>query len=135
MSRSAIYVTNTTAQTLVANSTINPGVVQRRFGCNLNLSGNAISLQGSGYYKLNSSISLAPTAASTPITISLYKDNVLVPGAIATTSVTTAGNVTNVNIVALIRENCCCGDSMSNLTFVISGAATVSNIATVVEKL
>ena len=135
MSKSAIYTANTTAQNVAVNGLINPGTVIRRYGCNIHMSGNSINIAGTGYYDIDASFTLAPTAAGN-VTISVYKDGVVVPGATATTTATAANDPVNLSISSLVREYCPCADDISNLTFVLSGtAASVTNAAIVVEKL
>ena len=87
MSKSAIYTVNQSAQNVAVNGIINLGTIIRRFGPNLDLSGDAIMLNGAGYYDIDASITLAPTAAGN-VTITAYKDNVAIPGATATEAVT-----------------------------------------------
>ena len=136
MSKSAIYTVNSSVQSTTDGSVLNLGSVVRRFGCNCQLSGNAIRVAGAGYYELNASIVVAPTAAATTITVTALKDGVAIPGALAKIAVTTAANPVTLPIVAMIRENCACCDDASNISFVITGgAATVSNVAVTVEKL
>lgn len=135
MSKSAIYTVNSSPQNVAVNGIISLGSIIRRFGPNLNLAGNAIQINGSGYYNLDSSITLAPTAAGN-VTVSVFKDNVLIPGAIATETATAANDPVNISINALIREMCPCCDELSNLTFVLTGtASSVTNIAVTVEKI
>ena len=135
MSKSAIYTANTSAQSVAVNGIINPGTVIRRFGPNLGLSGNAIQIDGAGYYDLEASITAAPTAAGN-VTITVFKDGVAIPGATATQSTTAANNPVNLSISSLVREFCPCCQGLSNLTFVLTGtAASVTNIAIVVEKI
>lgn len=132
MSRSLIQVANQSQQTVAENSIINLGSVQRRYGCNLRLSGNGIEATGEGYYKVDASVSVAPTAAGN-VTIALFNNGVQVPGAIAYDSVSTAANPTNLSIVATIRQGCC--DSADNLTLVLlDGAGVVQNVSMRVEK-
>lgn len=136
MSRSALYTVNSSTQALTDGSLLNLGSIIRRFGCNCNLSGNAIRIQGEGYYTVDASIIIAPTAAATTLTLTLLKDGVAVPGGIARTAVTTAGNPVTVPIAAMIKENCACCDDASNLTIALTGgAATVTNVAVVTEKI
>lgn len=135
MSKSAIYTVNGSSQNVAVNGIIDLGSIIRRFGPNLNLAGNAIQVCGSGYYDLNASITLAPTAIGN-VTVSVFKDNAPIPGATATESVETANNPVNISINALIREMCPCCDALSNLTFVLTGtAASVTNIAVKVDKI
>ena len=134
MSRSAIYVANTNAQNVLENGTISPGTIIRRFGCNLNLAGTGIQIQGAGYYDIDASITVTPAAAGV-LTIAVLKDNVQVPGGIASFTVE-ADSVYTLPISALVRENCSCCEGLSNLTFVLQDvAAEVNNIAIVVEKI
>ena len=134
MSKSLIYTANTSAQSVAVNGIINPGTVVRRFGPNLNLSGNALQIAGAGYYNIDASFVAAPTAAGS-VTVTAYLNNVAIPGATATASTGTAGNSVNISINAVIREPCQCCEGLSNLTFVLTGtAASVTNSAIVVEK-
>ena len=133
MGKSLIQVANQSTQAVAANSIIGLGSTQRRYGCNCRLSGNAIEVSGEGYYKVDASVSVAPTAAG-PVTVALYNNGVQVPGAIAYDSVSTAANPTNLSIVATIRQGCCC-DSADNLTLVlIEGEGNVTNVSLRVEK-
>lgn len=135
MSKSAIYTANTSAQELAVNGIINPGTVVRRFGCNCALSGDAIRIQGSGYYDIDASFTIEPTAAGT-VTVTAFKDGVAIQGVTASAATSTAGNPVNLSLVGLTRENCNCCDDASNITFVLSGsAATVTNSAIVIEKI
>jgi len=42
MSRSYIYTSNSNSQTVAANGVVLPGSIIHRFGCNLNLNGDAV---------------------------------------------------------------------------------------------
>ena len=135
MSKSAIYTANTTAQNVAVNGSINPGTVIRRFGCNVHMSGSSINLTGTGYYDVDASFTLAPTAAGN-VTVTMLKDGVPVPGATATAATSTANNPVNLSISCLVREYCPCADDSSNLTFVLSGtASSITNVSLVIEKL
>lgn len=133
MSKSLIQVANQSAQTVAVNSIISLGSVQRRFGCNCRLSGNAVEVDGPGYYTVDASVSVAPTAEG-PVTVALYCNGVQVPGAIAYGSVSTAANSVCLYINATLRQGCCC-DSADTLTLVLlEGAGTVQNVSLRVEK-
>ena len=135
MSKSAIYTANTSEQNVPSDGTINLGTIIRRYGPNVNLSGNAIQISGVGYYDIDANFTVAPTEAASEITISLLKNGVLVPGASATFYVETENTPVTIPISSLVREFCCC-EEISSLTFTVSGApAIVSNVAVVVEKL
>lgn len=134
MSKSAIYTVNNTLQTVADGGTIDLGIVQRRFGCNLNLINNAIREAGTGYYSIKASITAVSTAEG-EVTVSVYKNNILLPGATATVTAAGAGDYINLSIVALDREKCNC-DDISNLTFVVSQNETsIANISVEVIKL
>ena len=134
--KSAIFTANTNAQTVAVGGMLALGSTIRRYGCNLNQNGNSITINGcddAGYYDVKASVTAAPTAAGT-VTVSLFRNNVAVPGATASAAVSTAGNPVNLSIAALVREFCCGDDSA--LTLVLSGAAsTVSNVAVVAERI
>lgn len=131
MSKSLIQVTNQSTQTVDVNSIISLGSVQRRFGCNCRLSGNAIECVGEGYYAIDCAVSVAPTAIGT-VTVALYKNGAQIPGAIAYGSVSTAENPVTLPIEATIRQ-CCC--ETSTITCVlVEGPGTVQNVSLRVEK-
>ena len=134
MSKSLIYTANTSTQVVAVDGIINPGTVIRRFGPNLTLSGNAIQIAGAGYYDIDTSFTVAPTAEG-EITITAYLDNVAIPGATATATVTASGDYVTLPITAAFRQSCPCCEGLSSLTFVLTGTtANVTNSAIVVEK-
>ena len=132
--KSAIYTVNNSLPTVNAAGTIPAGTTLRRFGCNLTQSGTGIEVTGGGYYQVNVSASLSPTAAGTAM-ISLFRDGAVVPGATAAETMGTAGDTVNLNITAIIRVQCC--ESATTLTVVFSGvtSALINNMAITVEKL
>ena len=135
MSKSAIYTANISTQEVAVDGVINPGTIIRRFGPNLNLSGNAVQICGSGYYNIDTSFTVVPTEEG-EVTITAYLDNVPVQGGVATQTAAAAGDYINLSINCLIRRPCSCCESLSNLTFVLTGvASSVTNTAIVVEKL
>lgn len=138
MARSAIYVVNNATQNVVNNGVISLGTVIRRFGCNLTLEGNAIRENGTGYYEYNVSITAAPTAIGT-VMVAAYKDGTLIPGAVASSAVSTANNPTNLSLTFMTKENCACCDDISNISFVLTTTATtgvdIINVAITGEKL
>lgn len=131
--KSAIYTTNTGAVAVAVGGVIPLGTVARRFGCNLNLSGNGITSTGTGYYDIDTSFTFTATAAG-DITVTMFSDGVAVPGATATETAAAAAAKVNVSFPAIVRQQCC--NSSSTLTFVLTGtAATLNNAAVTVEKL
>ena len=132
MSKSAIYTANTGNQILDVGSQIDLGSIIRRFGCNIGLAGNGITILGNGYYKIDIAVTATPTAAG-EVTVTLYKDGVAVQGATAS-DYNTAGNPSSLSITSIVRETCC--DNASIYTLVFSGSAgTVNNVGVTVVKL
>ena len=134
--KSAIYTVNNTniSVTVPTNSTtqIPFGSVIRRFGQNVGLDGDSIICCGSGYFDVEASLTVSPTAIGS-ITAQLYQDGVAVPGAFATEAVSAANTPVALPITALVR-NCGCNCS-STLTIRVDASCTLNNLATVVEKL
>ena len=91
MSKSLIQVANQSSQTVANNSIISLGSVLRRFGCNCRLTGNAIEVNGAGYYTIDCAVTVEPTSAG-EVSVALFNNGVQITGAIATGSTTTAGN-------------------------------------------
>ena len=132
MARSLIQTVNQSNQAVAVNSIIPLGSTQRRFGCNLRLSGNGIEVMGEGYYTIDANVSVTPTAAGA-VTVALYLNGVQIPGAIAYTT-GAAGVPEAIAIPTTIRQGCCC-DGADNITCVlIAGAGVVNNIAVRVVK-
>ena len=77
MSKSAIYTTNGSNPTVAAGGIVPVGSATRRYGCNIRQDGNAITLCGQGYYLVNVSATVAPTAAGT-VSLTAQKDGVAI---------------------------------------------------------
>lgn len=130
---SAIYTALTTPSVVAEGGTIPIGTLIRRYGRCLCVEGNGIAIGDSGYYDVDVSITVLPTAAGA-ITATLQKDGVAVPGATATGTAAAAGDAVNLSISSLIRQfGCCAGQSV--ITVILSAAGTVNNMAVVVEKV
>ena len=133
MSKSAIYTTNTTAPTIAVDGIIPVGTTTRRYGCNIRQDGNAITLCGQGYYLVNVSATVTPTAAGT-VSVTAQKDGVAIVGATGSETVAAVSNAANISITAIVRNACGCDSSI--LSFILGGvAAVVDNFAVTVEKL
>jgi hypothetical protein len=136
MSKASIYTANTGAQSVASGGTLSLGSIVHRFGNVrgvpiINLNGNGITINEDGYYNINVSIVASPTTAGT-VTVSVLRNGVALPGAIATSSVTTAGNPANLSIISQSLESCGAG---SVLTLVLAGnASTISNVAVRVDR-
>ena len=78
--KSALYAVLQTPTAVAIDGVIPLGSLIRRYGCDISLNGNAVNLTGTGYYDVDASITVAPTAAGT-VTATLVKDGVAIPGA------------------------------------------------------
>ena len=133
MSKSAIYTTNTTAPTIAVDGIIPVGTTTRRYGCNIRQDGNAITICGQGYYLVNVSATVTPTAAGT-VSVTAQKDGVAIVGATGSETVAAVANAANISITAIVRNACGCDSSI--LSFILGGvAAVVDNFAVTVYKL
>ena len=133
MSKSAIYTTNTTAPTIAVDGIIPVGTTTRRYGCNVRQDCNAITICGQGYYLVNVSATVTPTAAGT-VSVTAQKDGVDIVGATGSETVAAVSNAANISITAIVRNACGCDSSI--LSFILGGvAAVVDNFAVTVEKL
>ena len=132
MSKSLIQTSNQASQTVAVNGVIGLGSVLRRFGCNCKLNGNAISVNGDGYYTIDATATVLPTAAGI-VTVALVSNGVQINGAVASTNVATAGAPVTLPINTTIRQMCC--EVPQNLSLVLlSGAGSVDNVSVRVEK-
>lgn len=132
MSKSAIYTALTTSTAVTDGGVIPLGTTIRRFGCNLEQSGNTIQTCGYGYYKVTAVATVA-SESTDPITVSLQQDGVSVEGASSTITAAAASDETVLTVIGLVRNKCECG---SKLSFIVSGAdVTIDNMALIVEKL
>ena len=133
MSKSAIYTTNTAAPTIAVDGIIPVGTTTRRYGCNIRQDGNAITLCGQGYYLVNVSATVTPTAAGT-VSVTAQKDGVSIVGATGSETVAAVSNAANISITAIVRNACGCDSSI--LSFILGGVASVvDNFAVTVVKL
>ena len=129
--KSALYTAMQTPTEVAVNGVIPLGSLIRRYGCDITLNGNAANIVGNGYYDVDASITVAPTAAGT-VTATLYKDGIAVPGATASAA-GAAGAPVVLAFPALVRQACASGAA---LTLVLTGAAsTVSNVALRVQRV
>ena len=133
MSRALIQTANATNQSVLADGLISPGAVTRRFGQNVNLSGNSIALYGSGYYTIDALVTLSATSPGT-VTVALYEDGVQIPGALASDTIGTASDVVTLTIPTTVRIKDCCGTK--NITGILTAGegVVVSNFAVRVLK-
>lgn len=129
--KSLISVVNTGNQTVDANGVPSLGAIQRRRSCSMNLNGSGITIVQPGYYKVDVSAVVEPTAAG-PVTLTLLENGVPVPGGIATDTPVAAGDSVTLNInTPIIRVFC---NGSKTLTLRLSAAATVSTVSMTVEE-
>ena len=132
MSRSLIQTANPSSQAVAVGGIISLGSVLRRFGCNCRMNGNAIEIEGAGYYTISGTFTVEPTAAG-DVTVVILENGVQIAGATATVNAT-AGNAVTLPIVTTVRQGCCC-DGASSITCVLTaGAGNVLNASLRVEK-
>ena len=132
MSRALLQTSNTSAQDVAENGVIAPGNVDRRFGCNARLNGNAIEIGGEGYYTFDGSVSIAPAEAG-DVTVALFNNGVQIPGAIAYGTASAAGDYVTLPIIGTTRLTCC--EAPAQITCVLlSGTGQVVNYSMRVEK-
>lgn len=130
--KSALYTALQTPTAVAVDGVIPLGSLIRRYGCDISLNGNAVNLSNAGYYDVDVSVTVAPTAAGT-VTATLVKDGVAIPGATASAAAA-AGDPTVLSFPALVRQACCAAGSA--LTLVLTGAAaTVNNVALRVQRI
>lgn len=130
--KSALYTAMQTPTEIPVDGILPLGSIIRRYGCDANLNGNAVNITKAGYYDVDASVTVAPTAAGT-VTVTLFRDGVAVPGATASAAAA-AGAPTVLSFPALVRQACCA--SGSALTLVLTGAAaTVDNVALRVQRI
>lgn len=145
--KAAIYTANTSPVTITLTAqqptaTLPLGTTVRRFGrvnCEniLELSGNGILARDSGYYDVDASAVLTPSAAGI-YTVTLYQDGQPVQGASQSVTAAAAATIT-FNIPAIVRTRCECG--ASTLTLVVSTTATMpvtlvaNNTGVVIERI
>lgn len=131
---SVLYLVNNTTQTVTTDQVINPGFVKHRScGSQAMLNGNVINISGSGYFVIDVNTTFtAPIAGN--ITVSLYKDGILIPGATATETVTTATTqFRSISYSVEILNKCC--DANSSITLVNNGdAADFTNVTVRVKR-
>ena len=103
-----------------------------RFGCNIRQDGNTITMCGQGYYLINISATVSPSAAGT-VSLTAQKDGVPIIGAVASSTVA-ANGTTNLTITAIVRNACGCDGAL--LSLALGGVeSVVNNLAVTVVKL
>ena len=126
---SMLYTVLTNAE-VAENDTAGFGSAVRGYGQALRLNGTGINQIGGGYFGVDASLTFTPTAAG-PVTIQYYLDGAPIPGSLATGQ-GTASQPLNLSVIGVTRScGCQCN---STLTYTISAAGTIDNLATRVTK-
>lgn len=140
-------VKNTASQTVVTDGIVNLGAVYRKF-CKKNcgvtafaFNGNSISLNHKGIYHLTLNANVSGTAAG-DVTLQLAENGVIIPGALATETITTATTeIRNLTIdYYLLVDNTCILGTDSTLAKTITVlnpgvGSIINNIVVNVEKV
>lgn len=131
MARSLVQLTNTGTQAVAVDGIISPGAIQRRFGCNCNSLGNSVQIDGVGYYEIDGTVTVAPTAIGT-VTVQVYKDGAPLPGVLGSVYAATAAQPVTIPLVGTARI---IAPGAAVLTLVLTaGAGDVTNVSLRVSK-
>jgi hypothetical protein len=128
MSKALIYTANTAGAEVAIGNTIPVGSIIRRYGRCIDATGSAINLTEEGYYLVDVSATVTAAAAGN-VALALTQNGVIVPGATAAATITTANTqAENLSIIALVRVMCC---DIANLSVQVGGTAapSVENMA------
>ena len=132
MGKSLIQTSNTSSQTVAAESVISLGSVLRRFGCNCRLNGNAIEIEGDGYYVVDVVATVIPDEVG-EVTIALTQNDTVISGTTTTNTVAAVDTYTTLPIVTTVRLTCC--NTKALKVVLVDGAGTVTNISARVYKV
>lgn len=139
---------NTTSQTVLTNGLINLGSAYRKY-CKRTAqclptfvsSGTSVTLNGTGIYHITATLTGSGTAAGN-LTAQLFENGVAIPGALATSTITTANTeIRSLTIDYYIKvdSECVLGNwavSPKTLTLVNTGVgATYTSVVFNVEKV
>ena len=137
MSKSLGYYTYTGVQEVAAGGVLPLTNTVRQYGRNVRLNNNNVIVRGlcndpaAGYYNVSVNATLTASAEGT-VTVSLFQDGDLVPGAVQTSSAAENG-IVNFEFTAPIRVFC--GQSQSTLTLYVNGQqVNTMNVAMEVVK-
>lgn len=139
MSRAALQASNTTIQTLPANASINIGTIKLRFGRDIILENGSIGIKTCGYYDINETITVQPTAIG-EVSVKLQHNGVDIPGAIAYGYATEASQPVTLNLNSIIRVKANCGYPCEAIpdtvtAILVDGAGDVVSVLASVTKL
>ena len=129
-----IITNNTNTQLVDPGDVIALGMATHYKNCDTRLNGNSIIVNGNGLYRITGYATCESVGAGTA-SVSIYRDGVLIPGAVSEDTVAAGVDVTLPIHTVIKMKGCCCEDP-AIITAVWSGTAgTVFNIVLDVDKV
>lgn len=130
--KSILYAVNTASTAVAENGIVPFTTIVRRYGSGANLNGNTVTLTEPGYYDVSVNVTFTAPAPGT-VTLTLLQNGTAIPGATASTTITTATTeVRSISFTTTVRVFC---NSASVLTLSNTGLAiTSSNAAITADK-
>ena len=129
---------NTTSQAVATDGLLTFTTDRILTGCTATRNGQTFQLNKPGYYYVTFNAVAAATDTVGLLTMELYNNGVAVPGALASTTTTTAGAESDFAFSTIIRvpPSCCVVNNTAKLTVVNTGVdATYSNVNINITKL
>lgn len=133
MCKALIYTVNSASTAATLNAPVEIGSIIHKYGCAIHSDSSSFRITDSGYYDIDVSATFT-AAVPGDVTLNVYSNGVLIPGATATETVTTANTeIRSVHFSATTKLNCWRDTKM--LTIVATGTApTITNIAVQIER-
>lgn len=136
--KSSLSVYNTSTQTLATNTPV-AFINAQKTGCSIQFNGTtSITLSRPGLYYVNLSATGVESGTAGNITIQMYNNGVVVPGATATEYSGDTSSIENLSFGAIIevKPSCPSTNNTAVLTFINTGTGTTySNVIVNVFKL
>ena len=129
---------NINTQDVLTNGIVSFSTDRILTGCTATRDGNTFQLNKPGYYYITFNADAAAIETVGLLAMQLQNNGVAVQGAEASSTTTTAGNISNYAFSTIIRvlSSCCAVDNTAKLTIVNTGVdATYSNVNINVTKL
>lgn len=137
MAKAFMYATNTTQQTLTGGGSVDFGNAIHGFGCTgckrtVDVNGNNIVLNDSGYYVITIGATVTDSAAGT-VTLQVYQDGTPIPGAITAVNIAAANDAASVAIPFGVKVSGC-SSIITLVATTTAGNVIISNVTTPVLK-
>ena len=129
---------NTTSQAVATGDLLTFTTDRILTGCTATRNGQTFQLNKPGYYYVTFNAVASATTTVGELTVELQNNGVVVPGAEASYTTTTAGDNSNYAFSTIIRvpPSCCVIDNTARLTVVNTGVdATYTNVNINITKL